>query len=67
MEDSILLQSYDTEAIARVVESKLKSEGLEVQLTGSHAIAAGPVPGLFQLFVREPDFKKAVQILSQTE
>lgn len=66
MDNWLLIKSFDTEAEARVVESRLRSEGLKVQLTGSHSIAAGPVPGLFQLFVQEPDLKKAIQILNQT-
>lgn len=63
MEAWTVLNSYNSEAEARVIESKLNSEGIVTQLLGSQSRAAGLVPNMLQLQVRTEDLSKAKKIL----
>jgi hypothetical protein len=64
MENWVLLRTFDSEGEARVVESRLRSEGIATQLQGSHSVAAGRVPEMLRLMVQKQDLDKAKSILS---
>lgn len=64
MEKWVVLQTFDSEAEARVVLSKLESKGIATQLLGSQSKAAGLVPNMLRLMVLQKDLEKAKSILT---
>ncbi len=58
-----LLENFSSEAEARVVESRLKAEGLTVELLGVQSRAAGYMPGGLRLMVLTQDLESAKIIL----
>lgn len=67
MENWVLLSSFSSEGEARVVQSKLESEGIATQLIGSQSRAAGLIPEMLRLMVQARDLEKAKETLKNAE
>lgn len=67
MDKWVLLETFNSEAEARVVESRLQAEGIETQLLGSQSRAAGLIPEMLRLMVQNADENRAQAILKSAE
>lgn len=63
MENWVLLMKLNSEAEARVIQSRLQADGIDTQLLGSQSRAAGLIPDMLRIMVEPKNLLQAKSIL----